>query len=532
MARVKSSTLRSLFLASLTAVLAACGGGGGGDSGAPPAPQNQSLPQTYTPSGKAASGGAFVHLFEWKWTDVAKECENFLGPNGFAAVQVSPPNEHALITSPPYPWWQRYQPVSYALKSRSGSDAELKDMVTRCHAAGVDIYVDAVINHMAAGSGVGSAGDTFTPRSFPAVPYAAADFHSPACGVSNYNDANNVQNCDLSGLPDLNTGSDAVRQKIADYLTSLVVTDGVAGFRIDAAKHISPIDLDAIVSRVNAAVVAAGKPRPYYFLEVIDNPGEAVQPQQYYGVGFASGGSSDITEFQLSYRISDAFLNRNGQNPSSLLTNTAGLIASDKAIVFTNNHDNQRQANIYFADGAAHDLAYVYMLAQPYGYPSIMSSYFFDRSTQAGRDAGPPSDASGNTDDIYVGTSATPSCSAGTWICEHRLPQVVGMVGFRKAVASASLVANTWTGSPNQIAFSRADSNGAKGFVVINRDAAAISNHLYQTSLPAGTYCDVITGQLAGNACTGTSVSVNSGGQAIVSVGADSAMAIHVGAKF
>ena len=49
---------------------------------------------------------AFVQLFEWKWTDIARECETYLGPKGFAAVQISPPNEHAWITSgdgAPYP---------------------------------------------------------------------------------------------------------------------------------------------------------------------------------------------------------------------------------------------------------------------------------------------------------------------------------------------------------------------------------------------------------------------------------------------
>lgn len=30
-----------------------------------------------------------VHLFEWKWDDIAVECENFLGPKGFGGVQVS-----------------------------------------------------------------------------------------------------------------------------------------------------------------------------------------------------------------------------------------------------------------------------------------------------------------------------------------------------------------------------------------------------------------------------------------------------------
>lgn len=29
-----------------------------------------------------------VHLFEWKWNDIAAECERFLGPYGFGGVQV------------------------------------------------------------------------------------------------------------------------------------------------------------------------------------------------------------------------------------------------------------------------------------------------------------------------------------------------------------------------------------------------------------------------------------------------------------
>ena len=35
-----------------------------------------------------AEAGVYVHLFEWKWTDVARECETFLGPKGYTAVQV------------------------------------------------------------------------------------------------------------------------------------------------------------------------------------------------------------------------------------------------------------------------------------------------------------------------------------------------------------------------------------------------------------------------------------------------------------
>ena len=41
-------------------------------------------------------GSVFVHLFEWRWLDIASECEDFLGPNAYAAVQISPPQEHVI----------------------------------------------------------------------------------------------------------------------------------------------------------------------------------------------------------------------------------------------------------------------------------------------------------------------------------------------------------------------------------------------------------------------------------------------------
>lgn len=48
-----------------------------------------------------------VHLFEWKWADIANECESFLAPRGYAGVQISPPNENLVIGG--RPWWERYQ---------------------------------------------------------------------------------------------------------------------------------------------------------------------------------------------------------------------------------------------------------------------------------------------------------------------------------------------------------------------------------------------------------------------------------------
>ena len=33
-----------------------------------------------------APDAAFVHLFEWPWRDIGRECEEFLGPAGFGAA--------------------------------------------------------------------------------------------------------------------------------------------------------------------------------------------------------------------------------------------------------------------------------------------------------------------------------------------------------------------------------------------------------------------------------------------------------------
>jgi hypothetical protein len=32
---------------------------------------------------------SIVHLFEWRWADIAKECERYLSLHGFGGVQVS-----------------------------------------------------------------------------------------------------------------------------------------------------------------------------------------------------------------------------------------------------------------------------------------------------------------------------------------------------------------------------------------------------------------------------------------------------------
>jgi alpha-amylase len=107
---VQTMMKRNLFLATcgICFSLLACGGGGSGGTTTPARPV---LDPTYRASGHALAGDVLVHLFEWPWPSVASECETQLGPKGFKAVQISPPQEDILGSQ----WWTRYQPVSYSI---------------------------------------------------------------------------------------------------------------------------------------------------------------------------------------------------------------------------------------------------------------------------------------------------------------------------------------------------------------------------------------------------------------------------------
>jgi alpha-amylase len=225
-----------------------------------------------------------------------------------------------------------------------------------------------------------------------------------------------VQDCELVGLADLNTGSAAVRQKLADYLVGLARL-GVAGFRLDAAKHVQPVELDGVVGAANRTLAAEGRPLPYYFAEVIDYGGEAVGTGNYLGLGYASGGAADITEFKVR-GVSDKFTNKGAQRVADLKTFSPaswGVLASDKAVVFLENHDTQRDAGapgLGYRDGQTYRLAMVYLLGQPYGYPSVLSGYAFDRGSQGGRDVGPPSDGAGSTRPVACAASLEEAAAA------------------------------------------------------------------------------------------------------------------------
>lgn len=384
-----------------------------------------------------------VHLFEWKYTDIADECERWLAPKGFAGVQLSPVNENIIIAG--RPWWERYQPISYELYTRSGNEAEFRDMSRRCNAVGIRIYIDVLLNHMSADNdnAVGTAGNRADPanRQFPAVPYGPNDFNK-RCSIYNWDDAEEIRNCELVGLHDLNQGVEWVRDKLVAFLDHLVEV-GVSGFRVDAAKHMWPGDLEIIYNRVRNLNTNFGFPpgaRPYIFQEVI---GSGFR-DEYTPLG-------DVTEFAWSMEVGRAFKGRNDLMWLSTIGPAWGMMPSHYALVFVDNHDNQRDGAggdnvLNYKQSKQYKMATAFTLAWNYGTIRMMSSFAFD-----GHDQGPPMDASERL--ISPSINADNSCGSG-WICEHRWRQIANMVSFANQVRGTG-VNDWWDNGANKIAFCR-----------------------------------------------------------------------------
>ncbi|MHC3461467.1 alpha-amylase [Streptomyces flavovirens] len=435
---------------------------------------------TFTPGqSQAAPPGektVTVTMFERRYADVARACTDELGPAGYGFVQVSPASEHIQGDQ----WWTSYQPVSYRIAGRLGDREAFAGMVDACHGAGVKVMADAVVNHMAAGSGTGTGGTVHTKYDYPGY-FQDGDFHACRADITDYTDRDDVQNCELVGLADLDTGKEEVRATIAAYLDDLRSL-GVDGFRIDAAKHMAVDDVAAVKEKMSDP--------GFWVSEVIHGGGEAVRPEEYTGVG-------DVDEFRYGGHLRSAF---QGGDIAQLKSVADGKLGSDSARTFVDNWDTERNGStLTYKDGAAYTLANVFMLASPYGSPNVYSGYEW-----SSEDAGPPSGADG-------------------WTNVHARQAITGLVGFRNAVGSAELT-DWWDNGGSAIAFGRGD----KGFVALNNGDGDLSETL-TTSLPAGTYCDVAVA--SPDDCDGATVTVGDDGTVRASLPAHGALALHTGAR-
>lgn len=477
-------------VAALVAVLAAC-----------------STPIAVEPGRAAPDAG--IQLFQLPWTAIADECEQTLGPNGFAWVLTSPPNEHIVRDE----WWASYQPVSYEVESRLGTRDEFADMVERCDEAGVAIIADAVNNHMTGQDdpGVGWAGSPYEHYEYPGI-YTYDDFHhcglTAADDIQDYDDRDQVQTCELVNLADLDTSRENVRATIGAYLDDLLSL-GVAGFRIDAAKHMDAADVEAIVAALPEGTRIMS--------EVIRGGGEPVQPEEYTSFG-------EVFEFTYARDLTPALANGVFNEPE-LEGDRPLHVPAANALVFIDNHDTERgEADLTYRDGELYVIANALMLADDYGTPVIYSGYAF-----SDRDAGAPIEADGRVTPVSCAISTDLAASEfedGARTCVQAWPAIAGMLEFRSFVEDAPRLRGVDEG--DAYGFERE----GRGVVAVNVGDEEVTIQI-PTTMPDGKYCDVVSGgrdSFTNDGCRGDEFSV-SNGVATLTLAPLSAAAIHLGTR-
>lgn len=418
--------------------------------------------------------------------------------------------------------------MSYRLESRSGNEAEFRDMVKRCNVAGVRIYVDIILNHMVAPDPNhphpnGTAGAYGNPEEgyYPFIPFFPIEFHK-RCPIVDYADPENARTCELHGYRDLNQTDLNVRYHQI-YLLNTFVDAGVAGFRIDSAKHMWPTDLEHILGNMHNLSVPYGfrdGARPFIAQEVVDF-GEGISGNDYTPLG-------TVIEIRFSDAIGRVFRGVNQKLNGLKNWGTGwGFLPSNLSMVFVDSRINQRgnidpdRVVLTYKQPKLYKMANAFMLAHPYGTVRTMSSYEFEDPL-----VGPPQDKLERI--VSPIFDSFGQCGPG-WVCEHRWPQISNMVDFKNIVGDSELH-GWWDNGGNQIAFCR----GNSGFIAFNNDSEDMSKVL-QTCLPAGRYCDVISGLASANGqCSGKTIIVAENGEAVIEIGMseyDGVLAIHIGRR-
>ena len=205
-----------------------------------------------------------------------------------------------------------------------------------------------------------------------------------------------MTDCELVGLSDLRTESDSVRTTIAGYLNKLM-SYGVAGFRVDAAKHIGQADLDAIFKQAEPHQrrhsVRSSSWRFHRRTRASCRP----SPSRGRATCWGSTSRDHRSRRRSTSNITDL----------KVFGEDAGLLPSDKTVPFVENHDTERDGStLSYKSGATNTLATEFMLAYGYGTPQVYSGFVF-----ANRDDSPPADANGFVTDT--------DCNNG-WACTHR----------------------------------------------------------------------------------------------------------------
>jgi glycosidase len=295
----------------------------------------------------------FHHGGDWKGL---KDNLNYLTGMGVNAVWISGVQMNAQGRDGRYTPYHQYHPTDFFnVDPAQGTFQELKDLIDACHARGIYVILDVVINHTADLTGLfgnnreddkrywPNGNDSFNwwdnNRKHPYPFSELTSFHRNGT-INNWDAFPETLRGQFRGTDDLATDSGHVTYWITEAFKNLIDATDCDGFRVDAIKHVEYNWVKKWADDIRKHAVTKGKNDFILFGElfVYDNNALASYCKEL-GYSFNSA-----LFFPMSQTIKGVFVDGQGtgQLTQALNAKTQYGEGENRLVTFIDNHDVNR----------------------------------------------------------------------------------------------------------------------------------------------------------------------------------------------
>jgi glycosidase len=191
----------------------------------------------------------YHHGGDWKGL---KDNLNYLSGMGVKAIWMSGVQMNAQGRDNRYTPYHMYHPTDFfKVDPAMGTFQELKDLIDACHARGIYVILDVVINHTSDLNGLRNGSDDkwYWPNGGPnfgwwdesrkhAPPFDNTQFFHGNGTINNWDSFPEFIYGQFKGTDDLATGRDDVKGWLEQAFKNLIDATDCDGFRVDAIKHV------------------------------------------------------------------------------------------------------------------------------------------------------------------------------------------------------------------------------------------------------------------------------------------------------
>ena len=284
--------------------------------------------------------GVILHCFSWNIENIISYLHQ-IAEAGFSSIQTSPLQpqlDYYQNGNWKDQWWKLYQPMGFTVADDNqnvlGSKDDLKRLCEEADKYGINVIVDAVLNHLGGGN---SEQLNSNVKNYEPEIYNQNLIHA-GVGFVDDSSAYKVIKGYQGGFPDIQTENQIVQDAALDMLKEYVDL-GVDGFRFDAAKHIETLSdteefrsdyWDYVLDNTSLYAEEKYNKDVYYYGEILNTPGNSRSFSWYTDL-------FSITDNRTGNNIRSAVNSKNVSQAANAVYLTGE--DSDKLVLWAESHD-------------------------------------------------------------------------------------------------------------------------------------------------------------------------------------------------